>query len=364
MAGRYRGPRQGDRVKVKGVTVPYTFWPDSFIGTGRRITSNPWACMATHIRGTLSSSRGIKAMAFLEQSEEFYRTASAQRLKSRPLLYYYSFMNLAKAFLVVRRNAALEMCVHGLKEVQGNVRQRMTITSQCVKANDLGGNRLQVYREFVSECGFNVPSRPTSVRLVDLLEQVVGVHDTYSQTFKKSRKFFPIDSAEFCCHKPRKEVWISLKLRSEYLERVPTAASALRLALTAFEEVESDDGTVRKYESVAVRKYGRSPIEVLPALVKETKHNVWSVLRPGGYRFYLSTIPSSLWLAQVASYYQAMFYFGSVTRYRPDAFEKLIQGKHGWLVEEFVNTQAMQFVYLLGSGLLGSEMILPEMAFE
>lgn len=56
-----------------------------------------------------------------------------------------------------------------------------------------------------------------------------------------------------------------------------------------------------------------------------------------------------------------MFYFGSISRYRPDDFYKLVVGKHGWMVQEFINTQPLQFIYFLGCGIVDAEMVVPEL---
>jgi hypothetical protein len=364
MADRYRKPRSGNQVKVKGIPVPYTFWPDSYVtNQGRLMTSNPWACMAAHINMKMKSSRQRqRALAFLEQAEDFYLAAAAPRLRSRPLLYYYSYLNLAKAFLVVRKNLELFKCIHGVKEDGENIRKRLTITSQKVKVNDQKGKRTQIYREFVNECGFAVPRKPQPSRLVDLLEQVIGVEQILSQTLNRKRRFIPVDSATLEFNPDSKEVWVTIMVKREDLAISSDIPKEIRHNNTSLEEVESPESLYKRYESKDVKRYKKSPKDALRDLVKETKKDLWSLLRPGGYRFYLSSIPAKARLAQVASCFQAMFYFGSVARYRPDDFVKLAEGKHGWLVREFINTQALQFVYLLGSGLIGAEMIIPEAA--
>jgi len=303
-----------------------------------------------------------RALAFLEQAEDFYQSASAPRLGSRPLLYYYSFMNLAKAFLVVRRNLDLTKCIHGLKEGKNNVRQRLTITSQNVKIDDQSIKRTQIYREFVAECGFSIPKKPKPMKLVDLLEQVVGVHQIVCQTLNRKQRFFPTSNISFEFNPNGKQVWVTILAKRSNLAGNKNAPKAIRDNMASFEEVESFDRSYRRYESKVSKPYSRSPQDVLKGLVEETKKDIWSLLRPGRYQFYISSIPRHMRLAQVASYYQGMFYFGSLTRYRPDDFIKLAEGKHGWLVHEFVGTQALQFIYLLGSGLIGSEMVVPETA--
>jgi len=360
MAGRYRRRRKGEPVKVRGMTVPFTFWPESYVDHGRVITSDPWRCLSVHIHQSVDHTpKRNRALAFLEQAEDFHHAAAAPRIGSRPLLHYYSFMNLAKAFLVVEKGLKLDRCMHGLREPDDNIRKRLTITSQSVKPNDSGGNRTQVYREFITQCGFSVPAKPKPYKLVDLLGQMVSIHGVISLTMKRLPQFFPIHGIAFECDPDAKEAWIAFYVSKNALAANSSAARGLRENTTSFEEVESPKPGFRRYESRKARGYKVSPLQVLRQLVLDTWKDIWSELRPGGYRFWASTIPSAKRLAQLAAGYQAMFYFGSVARYRPDDFQKLAKGKHGWMVQEFINNQPLQFVYFLGSGLLGSEMVIP-----
>ncbi len=55
----------------------------------------------------------------------------------------------------------------------------------------------------------------------------------------------------------------------------------------------------------------------------------------------------------------AMFYFGSVARYRPSDYEKMLTGKFGWAIEEFLSSQGHQFVYLIANALMKQEVVAP-----
>ncbi len=360
MPGRYRRSRDGKPVQVRGITVPYTFWPESYVNHGRVIASDPWRCLSVyihqHVEGTAKKNR---ALAFLEQAEDFYHAAAAPRIGSKPLLQYYSFMNLVKAFLVVKRGLKLERCMHGLKEPDDNVRKRLTITSQSVKPNDSGGNRVQIYREFITECGFSVPVKPKPFKLVDLLEQMVSIHGVISHTMERPPQFFPIHDIAFESDPRRKEVWVTFHVSKDELAVSSSAPRNLRENTTSFEEVESRKKGFRRYESKKVRNYRMTPLQVLRPLVLDTWKDIWSELRPGAYQFWASTILKEKRLPQLAGGYQTMFYFGSVARYRPDDFHKLAEGKHGWMVQEFINNQPLQFIYFLGSGLMEAELIIP-----
>ena len=361
MAGRYRRRRDGQSVTVRGMIVPYTFWPDSYVDHGRVITSDPWRCLSVHIhQNVATTSKKNRALAFLEQAEDFYQAAASPRIGSRPLLHYYSFMNLVKAFLVVKKGLKLERSIHGLTEPDENIRKRLTITSQSVKANDSSrGNRVQVYREFITECGFPVPAKPRPIKLVDLLEQIVSIHGVISRTMDRPSQFFPIHDISFECAPDRKEAWVTFHVSKDELAASSSAARSIRENTSSFEEVGSHKNGFRRYESKRTRSYGQTPLQILRQLVLDTWKDIWSELRPGGYQFWASTIPKDKRLAQLAAGYQTMFYFGSVARYRPDDFRKLAEGKHGWMVQEFINNQPLQFIYFLGSGLIEAEMVIP-----
>ncbi len=361
--GRYRKARDGSPVIVRGMRVPFTFWPESHLQHGRITTLDPWRCIRVHVHQSVkNTSRRNRAMAFLDQAEDFYLAASAPRIASKPLLHYYSAMNLVKTYLVVHKDLRLDHCMHGLKEPKENIKKRLTITSQSVKANDQASSgRLHIYREFIEECGFSVPTKPKSVKLVDLLEQAVSINGVIARSMNRPPQFFEAHNIAFECNTTAKNAWISFYVDKSDLAVSSSAAKLLRENSMAFEEVESTKPGYRRYESKESPSYTRSPQQALPSLVNATWKDVWSELMPGGFRFWVSTITPKRRLAQLASSYQSMFYFGSLTRYRPDDFHKLADGKHGWMVQEFMNTQPLQFLYFLGSGLIKAEMTMPEL---
>ena len=80
---------------VRGLPIPFTFWPDAYIERGTLVSSDPWSCLQSYVHQTVSSStKKNLAITFLGQSQDFFNAAiSAPRLGSKPLLYYYSFMS-------------------------------------------------------------------------------------------------------------------------------------------------------------------------------------------------------------------------------------------------------------------------------
>lgn len=60
----------------------------------RVVTAEPWAFLRYRSEAALSGDRRARATAYVEQAFDFFQAASSPRLSSRPLLYYYSFLNL------------------------------------------------------------------------------------------------------------------------------------------------------------------------------------------------------------------------------------------------------------------------------
>ncbi len=53
------------------------------------------------------------------------------------------------------------------------------------------------------------------------------------------------------------------------------------------------------------------------------------------------------------------YYLGSVTRYRPQQFDVVLDGRYGGFVEEVLTSQPRQLVYLLASEFVGREVTQP-----
>lgn len=87
--------------------------------------SDPWSFLNYTIRVSrhkttgqiLTQSQQKYLLDLLEQAEYFYETAQVAPIKSQPLLYYYSFMNLVKiAINLDKYEGNTKKHVHGIAE--------------------------------------------------------------------------------------------------------------------------------------------------------------------------------------------------------------------------------------------------------
>lgn len=84
------------------------------------------------------------------------------------------------------------------------------------------------------------------------------------------------------------------------------------------------------------------------------RHHLWrTVLSTPPYRkYYLYPAPTpeqAQVLPQILSICGITFYLGSIVRYRPHHFDKILEGMYGPFIEAFLNDQPRQFIYLMAS---------------
>jgi hypothetical protein len=84
-----------------------------------------------------------------------------------------------------------------------------------------------------------------------------------------------------------------------------------------------------------------------------------TILTNQGYRYYVCSVSPRDWLPSLAAGYASIFYLGSVTRYKPDDFDKILSGGYSWVVGELLATYPLQFVYGLASELAGVDVVRP-----
>jgi hypothetical protein len=72
------------------------------------------------------------------------------------------------------------------------------------------------------------------------------------------------------------------------------------------------------------------------------------ILTAQGYRYYFSNVAPRDFVPYLAATFGVTFYLGSITRYKPEVFDKIISGKYSWIIAEFLATQPTQFLYTLG----------------
>jgi hypothetical protein len=324
------------------------------------------------MRGTISSevpaAEQNECLAFLSQAEDFYRAATAG-VSANPLLLYYAFMNLAKALVRVRGfRGSLDRAMHGIKEE--TALDGTELTDSTVTARD-SGEAMNVFPELIERVGYARPANNDTYPVTELLGQVVVGHRIWREcAVANHERFIDLKHIDFVYNKARREIWLRLYVARGDLRRYGFSQTgvlnegglAAAFGVVHHAERERDD-LVCLEQSQPLRYTGR-PSDVVADLIDVVRPQLWRIVStlPGSAyrRYYIHlTRPEQLRLPQIASLWALFFYFGSVVRYRPHLFDKLLQDSYGAFIEEFISSMPQQMLYLMASELCQREIARP-----
>jgi YaaC-like Protein len=158
-----------------------------------------------------------------------------------------------------------------------------------------------------------------------------------------------------------KSVWVQAVIRKGDLARLGVSYSQLlkRAQLSSdwrIAQIEAEPDVIC-LEKKSPDSYQHRPADELMRVVDGIRPALWSsvLIVPPYVKYYLYVAPKngrSAVLPQLLSMYLVMFFFGSITRYQPHHFERLIDSKYGAQIEGSLNDIPSQFLYLLASEFL------------
>ena len=321
--------------------------------------TDPWTIISASVQKRCPAGVRATALAFVEQAEDFFRAATiAHAQAAKPLLLYYCFMNIAKAFvLTVGQRNNVDGARHGLSEQLGPGGQELVdayldvyaATPQTVNVFD------ELQRALTGQ-GFGAN---TSLLLTRLLPQVVQGHRLWCLAAQEHERFVSVERISFWSNAQNKSIWLRLFLYADDLARLGANHGDVvtRTGLNgAWHEVHHQQPAGERrllcFEQIAVQNYGHRPSDQIPTLVRTIKNHLWAnVLSIPPYRKYYIYLapPNASVLPQLLSVYAIIYHLGSVTRYRPQNFDKIILGEFGAQVQEIITNQPSQFIYLMAS---------------
>lgn len=371
--------RSGAELSVKGRVVPFSFWP--MRKSSRRyglqshlFASNPWAVIRQSIADRCPAARREAANAFIAQAEDFYRSASAgQHTSAKPLLLYYSFLNIAKAFILTSGlRQDLDFAHHGISE-EGSVGQRSITAAKIVIHPTVPGKPVNVFDDFLNCLQGHGLAAKTEVKLASLLPQVVVGHRLWAAAAEEAERFVTIERVAIMYDAAAKELWLCLYLFADDLVRIGVGHGEMlkRARLSAgWREVTCPDNGARRqicFEQKVPLAYSHRPSDKVQELVDSARQELWATasMVPPYRRHYLYLAPNpeqKYVLPQVLSIYALIFYLGSITRYRPHRFEKIVSREFAALAETLVTDQPSQFLFVMASEFARREVVRPAIA--
>lgn len=367
--------RPGEVLLVRERILPFSFFPVTR-GTRRYglfdslFAVSPWAVMQASVRDFIPAGPNRdEAQAFLEQAQDFYAAAST-RLAANPLLFYYAFLNVAKAFIRTRGfPGSLDQAMHGLSARTAVGGVELQDSEVVVKDSGTDAN---IYPELIERLGLPRPVHTTTYPVPQLLPQVVVGHRLWREAARVKERFVAIEDIEIVGDTTARTLWLRVYLARGDLSRYEiTRATLLSQGdLLDHREVQitdtGRDSSLLCLEQIVPLTYTGRPTDVVMDLVDQIRPRLWRIATTSpeqGYRkYYLHLTPSAETasrVAQLASLWLLTYYFGSVVRYRPHLFDNVTSHGFGPFVTEFISAQPEQMLYLLASEMRQREVAKP-----
>jgi hypothetical protein len=363
--------KDGLHLQVSHQNVQFSFWP-TVKGTRRSklqsrvFTSDPWALMAEGIADICPKNSREAAHAFRIQAEDFYDAAIAngtRNIGAKPLLLYYSFLNLSKAFLLTwGRSNPIDRPGHGISE-----KARITqVEGIRLSVYPTSARKPQIFDQMMKALTGVGLAFPHSYRLGYLLPQILFGHRVWCAAAKERERFLPVENIEYVDNRDNRDVWIRMHFKKEELSRVGlTQEEALvrSKANRKWRFVKLDEAQNDEYlclEQVDSVSYTHRPSDVLNEITERVRPYLWTsvLLHPPYRKYYLYLSPRNeraSVLPQLLSMYLVIFLLGSITRYQPHQFDRLLDTQYGAHLIGCMTEIPTQYIYLMASELLKRE---------
>lgn len=364
-------PRTGEALQIGREIVSFGRNILSATSTGltlqhRLFVNDPWELIAEAIARAVPvvKNRDI-AQSFRRQAQDYFRAATvSSELPVRPVLLYYAFLNISKAYLIAKGSTTVTgKASHGISFPRPRPR---AIPGSPIKFE---GRKPAVFQELLERLDGNTALLSSPLRLGYLLPQILPGHRLWCYATGYSERFLSVERFEIRHSPTAKEVWLSFYLNSNDLARLGLTETTV-LSRAGLGDFEYSHGFLPPipdcyyYQHKKPLVYASEPGEALAKIVQSAKNMFWETVKLDSpyrksYIYCCPTREHKARMPQMLSTYLLMFILASVTRYFPGYFEELLESKYGPFFQTFVSESPMQFLYLMASEIVGREVSKP-----
>ena len=316
-----------------------------YLKLDRNRVSDLWALLDYVIKLFLKN-KNRKTEAFLlslhDQAKYFYKAAESAPMRSQPLLYYYSFLNLSKIYLCIVEGATCtDVFMHG---IETKVDATTTIQTAEVKVKAMFGSpNLSVAHLLMTSLKDGVnPLASTAYNVKSLLASCVGIHRTYCETYGEQETFVRLLDPK--CYRDGQKFIFESPLKG------CDATLSAQLSAQGYNIIRRGDVFFYQEEE-SLTRYHVNFNDWVNMSDRIRLKRIWSYMDGSDYRLYVSCTPKEK-ISSISVIYDIMFFLGSVTRYHPYFFDSLMDEKEQWLISEFLTTQPQQFLYYIISSIV------------
>ena len=314
----------------------------------------------------------LSLQAFVRQAKSFYMAAEALEYRSSALLYYYAFLNLAKAYLVTHSSFDVQGFVgHGLRYKF----RPQSLDRQVVTATARTGVFQMLYRSLMDQ-----PLAPSlSLNIKRMLSYCTDIdHEFKTVIGKSSGRIFPalLRIAAY----QEQNAWPVLAVdRSSGIEQY---RKSLAEFWSFFEKVDYEPQRAYRlfdmdtwnvpgftfYESIETFDFfDAGDVHLFPSfyIIPKTYEALQPILSPNPYSdeysFYVALpLRHNLQIPfhEALGIYAVTFFLGSLVRYNPYYIENLLDSKYGRVIERFMKSTPETFLRHIANLILDQDYVL------
>lgn len=321
-------------------------------------------------RGVANPKNNFKTMqAFVRQAKTFYLAGKKLHFRASPLMYYYSFLNLVKAYILLSDSRFLRNTLsHGLYQ------KNFAAGPLSLQTLSLTKKKGVFHKFYELERYINIPNS-TKLSISSMFAYCSDVAHEFVLSGWGASKILPVKMSVFS-HRGGRISWPMMVI-ANFSVLAPYKKS-LSPFFRYFHMVKPDRNMINKVFDISAEFYsGYTYFESLNTYswtnddhIKVEK--ILSDVRDALSAMYESPIyddendfnisvplrvNNQLPFSEPLAIYVLMFYIGSLVRYRPDYLEKLLSSKDAWIVERFVRGSAVTFLRYIGNAILGKDYI-------
>ena len=252
--------------------------------------------------------RMTSVSTYIKQAHEYYRASKVSSLLTRPVLVYYSFLNLAKAFVFLKTDTSPS-------EYHGLCNFRVSDCLLDISAETNNGVFITMAKTLGQSLDIKI-----SFALKDLVANMIEMAHAYTDYYRRKG----------CLVTPNVEVYADGNINVVFPANMfPDGKDHFRQLLFErtklaedFEEIPIED------ESITLKLKAVIPPKTIDkegtALMR--KHFQFSAFQDDNY--YLNICPPDKQLLPVLSYFASMFLLSSIVRYHPTHVYRFLNDKN------------------------------------
>lgn len=317
-----------------------------------------------------------KFQAFVRQGENYFLSAKNLSYRSSALLYYYSFLNLAKAYIILRQPDLPDIIKHGLFYKISRV--NTDLTKQFVS--------IPKGREIFSrlyELELNSARNMKRFNISQLFSYIEDIAQQYESAGYGLSRINPC-VLKVLGNNRKNEWWtiVGILKKAEINKYKKSFKNFFKnfdfLDIPDGEELLSFRNTLKKnfninpWEAAHFNYYQNKkvihapdnliPVEELISEIYEAfSSSISEKYYSHPYDFYLN-LPyrqnNQIVVNEFIAIYIIMFFLSSLVRYYPAYLEEIFESKDAWLIESFVKACPLKFLRIITSKILGETYIL------